>query len=70
MEKPMQTVSGLMFQDDELVITWNAPSNMVLLYVMERALELYAEMLNNFKQRQHRFTSAIFKGRSPLNLFE
>jgi hypothetical protein len=32
-----------MFLEDELVITWAAPSNMVLLYLVERALEVYVE---------------------------
>ena len=50
-ERPTEQVSGLMFQDDELVITWNAPSNMVLLYLMERSLDLYVTMLNNYKKR-------------------
>ena len=69
-ERSTEQVSGLMFQDDELVITWNAPSNMVLLYLMERSLDLYVNMLNNYKKRQWRYTSSLFQGRKPLNLFE
>ena len=69
-ERATEQVSGLMFQDDELVITWNAPSNMVLLYLMERSLDLYVNMLNNYKKRQWRYTSSLFQGRQPLNLFE
>ena len=46
-----EVVQGLMFQEDELVITWRAPSNMVLLYLIERSLELYVETLNNYKMR-------------------
>jgi hypothetical protein len=42
---------GLMFQNEELVISWNAPCNMVLLYLIERSLELYVELLNKFKCR-------------------
>ena len=69
-ENLINCVKGIYFDENDLLLAETVPLNMVLVRLIRRAVEDYAEDLVHFNMRKDRFVKAIFRGRAPLTSYE